>query len=87
MLFAQAVQEIPSYLNVVMNAGALAILGYHLLVGLPKLFERLAADHRALVEMLHAASAADRQSFEQRAAGIEEEIRQLRDKATCKYQP
>lgn len=87
MLFAQVGPDVASYLNVAINAGALGILGYHLLVGLPRLFDAINASHKLIVESLFGDAAADRAGFEARAKGIEEEIRQMRELVKCKYQP
>lgn len=87
MIFAQAATEIPGYLNVVLQTGALGILAYHFLWGLPALFEKVNANHKMLIEMIFGDSAADRSGFEIRVKLIAEEIKKIREEGKCKYQP
>jgi len=87
MLFAQVITEVPGYLNVVLQGGALVILAYHFLWGLPRMFDQVNADKKQLIEMIYKDAHEDRVSFEVRVALIAEELRKFREQGGCKFQP
>ncbi len=67
----------------ILNASALGILGYHLLVGLPKAAASVAAMQKELMTFFAAQAAADRAAFQQRCQTIADVL----DKHLCERNP
>jgi hypothetical protein len=64
------------WITAIMQTGAMAIMAYHFLVGLPAMMERYAKDQQAERMFWAAEAQRDREAFSTRAELIAAEIRQ-----------
>lgn len=70
MLFAQAAGDPNWSAGSIIQYGALAILGYHLLIGLPRMIAQLNASQLSAVQLQSDQSRDERQSFEKRCLAM-----------------
>lgn len=84
-MMAEVAPLLDGSFSALVNLGALGILGYHLLWGLPKLFDKINENAIEVAKMLQANAAAERTTFEARDAALRAEIAQLRNAARCRY--
>jgi hypothetical protein len=67
-----------TWFSAIMNGGAMAVLAYHFLVGLPAILTRIADEQRAERQFWAGQADKDRGEFARRTEMIVEEISQLR---------
>jgi adenylate kinase len=70
----------PAWIAAILNGGAMVILAYHFLVGLPAILERIAKDQQAERQFWANEGTRDREEFARRAEVIAAALRAHDDK-------
>lgn len=66
-----------SIATLILNASALGILGYHLLVGLPTMLKEIARMQQTMMEFFARQAEVDRMEFSKRAQMIADQLARL----------